>query len=53
MKKTECVKKGGDIRDCIKEDKDSCTEYRTAYYECKRGALDMRNRIRGQPGFQQ
>ncbi|RQM18706.1 hypothetical protein DD237_000927 [Peronospora effusa] len=27
-----------------------CKEYRVAYFECKRGQLDMRQRIRGPKG---
>lgn len=50
VKKTECAKSGKPIRECMKEESE-CTEYRTAYFECKRGALDMRNRIRGQKGM--
>jgi hypothetical protein len=52
MKKTECVQKGGDIKDCMKEEVDSeCSKYRVAYFECKRGALDMRTRIRGPTAY--
>ena len=28
-----------------------CQEYRTAYYLCKRSALDMRTRIQGQKAY--
>jgi hypothetical protein len=51
MKETDCVKKGGEIKDCLKTDT-QCYEYRTAYFECKRGSLDMTARIRGQKGFE-
>ncbi len=53
VKKTDCVKSGKDLKECVKAEKidPECAEYRTAYFECKRGALDMRNRIRGQKGM--
>jgi cytochrome c oxidase assembly factor 5 len=57
IKKSDCVlKQGGTVRDCIgdmsKADGDcshsqECQELRNAYFNCKRGSLDMRNRIRG------
>lgn len=50
MEKTECVKRGGDIRSCMKEETE-CTQYRTAYFECRRGALDMRTRIQGPKAY--
>ena len=50
MKKTDCVQKGGDMKDCMKEDVE-CAQYRTAYFECKRGSLDMRTRIWGQNAY--
>ena len=46
MKKTECVKSGGDVRDCMKNASE-CQEFRGAYFNCKRSGLDMRTRIRG------
>jgi cytochrome c oxidase assembly factor 5 len=52
MKKTDCVKQGGDIKTCMREDVDSeCAKYRVAYFECKRSGLDMRTRIRGQQAY--
>mgnify|MGYP002836593425 CR=1 FL=1 len=60
MQKTECMKKGGDLRTCMKAHEvrnadgsadvtgGECQELRTAYFNCKRGSLDMRSRIRGQ-----
>jgi|AntAceMinimDraft_1070359.scaffolds.fasta_scaffold513782_1 hypothetical protein len=55
MQKTDCVKRGGDIKTCMKshvaEDGTitggDCQELRTAYMNCKRAGLDMRSRIRG------
>jgi hypothetical protein len=49
MKKTDCVKNGGDVRACMKvaEPSNDCQEFRHAYYSCKRGGLDARSRIRG------
>jgi hypothetical protein len=60
MQKTACVKNGGGIKDCLKavevsadgvESAGECQEFRTAYFTCKRGSLDMRSRIRGQRVF--
>ena len=34
-----------------KELDEECALMRKAYYECKRGQLDMRNRLRGNPQF--
>ena len=53
MHETDCVKKGGDIKDCMKstEGNDQCGEFRRAYFECKRGNLDMRYRIRGPKSY--
>ena len=48
MKQEECMKKGGDIRKCMKEHPEACESYRSAYFTCKRSALDMRTRIKGQ-----
>lgn len=53
MQKTECMKKGGELRTCMKNEGNSdgggeCQELRAAYFNCKRGSLDMRSRIRGQ-----
>ena len=48
MKSTPCVKAGGDVMTCLKaKDNIYCQELRSAYFSCKRGSLDMRNRIRG------
>lgn len=50
VKQTECMKNGGDFRACLKdrEQTPDCQVFRNAYFECKRGSLDMRNRIKGQ-----
>ena len=61
MKNTPCMKGGGDLRTCLKpaggaesesvnasSDRGDCQELRAAYFNCKRGGLDMRTRIRGQ-----
>ena len=51
IKKSDCVKDGGKIKDCLAEMKDNgndCQEFRNAYFTCKRAGLDMRTRIRGQ-----
>ena len=53
MRKTQCMKNGGDLRSCLKATNESasdvvdCQELRAAYFTCKRGGLDMRSRIRG------
>ena len=57
IKKSECVlKNGGTVRDCLgdltKQESEAqvgqeCQDLRSAYFNCKRGGLDMRNRIRG------
>ena len=55
MMKSQCVKTGGDVRKCLQssmvEDGQviggECQEFRAAYFNCKRGSLDMRNRIKG------
>ena len=39
-------KKG--IRECMKDNPDLCSQYRNAYFRCKRDTLDMRTRIKGQ-----
>lgn len=63
MQKTDCVKSGGGIRECMKVRTDAndaegaspvtgeCSDLRNAYFTCKRGSLDMRSRIRGQRVF--
>lgn len=46
---TDCVKDGGKTKDCMRsvEGNQKCGELRKRYFECKRGGLDMRYRIRG------
>jgi Cytochrome c oxidase assembly protein PET191 len=51
IKKTDCVKEGSSIKDCLGQMKDNgaeCQEFRNAYFTCKRSGLDMRTRIKGQ-----
>jgi hypothetical protein len=51
IKKTDCVKDGMSIKDCLGQMKDNgaeCQEFRNAYFTCKRSGLDMRTRIKGQ-----
>ncbi len=50
MKQTECVKNGGDMRECMAKNKE-CNELRTTYTLCRKEALDMRTRIRGNKHF--
>ena len=49
MAKTSCMKsKGRTLKECLRDgDADECDVLRRAYFECKRGQLDMRKRIRG------
>lgn len=59
MMKSKCVRDGGEVRECIKnpvsdegvKSAGDCQEFRTAYFLCKRGSLDMRNRIKGQKSY--
>ncbi|KAF0701598.1 Aste57867_7971 [Aphanomyces stellatus] len=49
----ECMADGTKtLKQCLalQEFKHECKEYRLAYFECKRGQLDMRQRIRGPKG---
>ncbi|KAJ1462487.1 cytochrome c oxidase assembly protein PET191 [Pelagophyceae sp. CCMP2097] len=51
IKESECMKKHGmSARDCTQQEGaiPECQVYRNSYFECKRGQLDMRTRIRGQ-----
>ncbi|DAZ97560.1 TPA: hypothetical protein N0F65_005532 [Lagenidium giganteum] len=53
MVQEECMKDGTrTLKECLhmKEYLHECQLYRTAYFECKRGQLDMRQRIRGPKG---
>jgi cytochrome c oxidase assembly factor 5 len=47
LKKSECVKTGGSLRDCLATE-ESCRVLRNAYSQCKREGFNMRNRIRGE-----
>ena len=58
MKKSECVRKGGSLKECLgdmtgqeKETTGECQELRTSYFMCKRAGLDMRTRIRGPKSY--
>jgi len=44
-----CVLNGRPVKDCMElsKEENGCKEFRTAYFECKRGQLDMRKRIKG------
>ncbi|KAF1329629.1 Cytochrome c oxidase assembly protein, partial [Globisporangium splendens] len=49
----ECMSDGTrTLKQCLKmkEYAHECRGYRQAYFECKRGQLDMRTRIRGPKG---
>ena len=46
IKKSDCVKAGGNIKDCLSEMKDNgndCQEFRNAYFTCKRGRFGHEN----------
>lgn len=47
MRTSPCVVEGGEVRDCMKKNKEECQEYRNAYFTCRRAGLDMRTRIKG------
>ena len=52
LEKTPCMQNPSKtIRECLAEnaggETDKCQVFRSAYFECKRGQLDMRKRIRG------
>eukprot|EP01039_Chlorochromonas_danica_P000433 gene433-467_t len=53
LMETECGKSGANIKECMRtaEGNNACGEYRKAYFECKRGGLDMRYRIRGPKSY--
>ena len=44
-----CIIAGRPIRECVtlREDESGCKELNAAFFECKRGQLDMRKRIKG------
>ncbi|KAG7378693.1 hypothetical protein PHYPSEUDO_009762 [Phytophthora pseudosyringae] len=53
MVQQECMADGSrTLKHCLHDRAYSheCKEYRLAYFECKRGQLDMRQRIRGPKG---
>ena len=48
LRETACMKSGKSSKECLgAEDAPDCQVYRTTYFECKRGQLDMRTRIQG------
>ncbi|CAM9273908.1 unnamed protein product [Ectocarpus sp. 4 AP-2014] len=52
MKKTQCMKDGGRLKECLKtSDREFCRQDYQSFFECKRGQLDMRTRIRGERSF--
>ncbi|CAM9803873.1 unnamed protein product [Chrysoparadoxa australica] len=51
MQDYPCMQGGGKFTECVKEDLTECTAERRAFFECKRGQLDMRTRIRGPRNF--
>ncbi|KAG6591094.1 cytochrome c oxidase assembly factor 5 [Phytophthora cinnamomi] len=53
MVQQQCMADGTKtLKQCLHDRAHSheCQEYRVAYFECKRGQLDMRQRIRGPKG---
>jgi cytochrome c oxidase assembly factor 5 len=53
LKESDCVKKEGKTpRECLKENTGhDCNPLRVAFFECKRSALDNRQRFRGRKGY--
>ncbi|KAG5190637.1 cytochrome c oxidase assembly protein PET191 [Tribonema minus] len=48
MQESKCMQGGGKLRECLKTDEvHQCELQRRSYFECRRGQLDMRTRIRG------
>eukprot|EP00903_Cladosiphon_okamuranus_P014697 g13622.t2 len=46
------TEEGGGLKECIKTpDKEFCQLEYQSFFECKRGQLDMRTRIRGERSF--
>jgi cytochrome c oxidase assembly factor 5 len=48
-----CVQSGKKVSECLKEKEglpSECVAFKRAYFECRRGLLDNRNRIRGRKG---
>mmetsp|Transcript_13664 Transcript_13664/g.33514 ORF Transcript_13664/g.33514 Transcript_13664/m.33514 type:complete len:86 (+) Transcript_13664:1-258(+) len=46
---SKCADRGASIRECVQADDipQDCKSLRQMFFECRRGQLDMRNRIRG------
>lgn len=55
VEESKCVKvEGKSLSECCKADSDSvpeCKQRRELYFNCKRGMVDMRTRIRGNKGY--
>ncbi|XP_025086911.1 cytochrome c oxidase assembly factor 5-like [Pomacea canaliculata] len=55
--KSDCVRKNGKTpKECLRLGNDpsipsECQSLRTAFFECKRSLLDMRQRFRGRRGY--
>ncbi len=50
MESSECMANGGTLKECLKkggEEAEQCAKFRTAYYNCRRGMIDRRARLRG------
>ena len=52
LRKCECAKRGKDPMECLREKDvpDACLDLQRGLFECRRGQLDMRRRLRGNPG---
>ncbi|EKX45409.1 hypothetical protein GUITHDRAFT_108676 [Guillardia theta CCMP2712] len=46
---TPCANRGGTVKQCLQDNElpEDCKKIRQMFFECRRGQMDMRNRIRG------
>jgi len=55
LQASECCKSGKTVKECLKSDaegvSEECRALQLNYFECRRGMLDMRNRMRGNRGY--
>jgi len=49
VRKTPCADRGGTVKECLEDPSlpEECASIKRMFFECRRGQLDMRNRIRG------
>jgi len=56
VKASPCFQVEGSVRECLKDPSredvpEQCKRFRVGYFECRRGWLDMRTRMRGNKGY--